>query len=292
LETVHFANALIGRLAQGNFHTSGSLAAYLALPERDRGGDEANIVDSRVTRLLLEALGYEASEINYNAAKDNLRPDFEIKIRDFPGSCFIVEDKTTTETRLEQHKPQLAGYMAAFRCARGLLVNGDRILGYDDTGPISSANLQLSLQIMVRSWRGEDVLAGVKRGWDALAQQDRDGLAVLLRRYGRTAFEGINRLIDDLTLDRNGTPHALDGSTWQQGQTRIPIVNAHDAPDHLVEVVQDLIAELREDVAVQFAVRSSEYDEFKAEIQKAPGSAAPADQIILDHATTIRRSEE
>jgi hypothetical protein len=287
LETVDFANALIGRLAQENFHTSGSLAAYLALPERDRGGDEANIVDSRVTRLLLEALGYQASEINYNAAKDNLRPDFEIKIRDFPGSCFIVENKTTTETRLEQHKPQLAGYMAAFRCARGLLVNGDRILGYDDTGPISSANLQLSLLAMVRAWRCEDILAGVKHGWDALPQHDRDGLAVLLRRYGRAAFEGINRLIDDLILDRNGTPHAFDGSTWQQGQTRIPIVDAHDAPDHLVEVVQDLIAELREDVAVQFAARSSEYEEFKAEIQKAPGSTAPADQIILDHATTI-----
>ena len=121
-------------------------------------------------------------------------------------------------------------------------------------------------------------------GWDALPQQDRDALAVVSRRYGRAAFEGVTRLVEDLTLDRNGTPHLLDGSTWRQGQTRIPIIDAHDAPDHLVQVVQDLINELREDVAVQFAARLLEHGAFRDEIRRAPGSSATADDIISHHA--------
>lgn len=284
METKDFAEAFIGRLARADFHAIGSLAAYLALPERERGGDEANIVDLRVSRVLLEALGYGGAEIDYNAGKDNLRPDFVIRIRDFPGCCFIVEDKATAELRLESHRPQLGGYMAAFRCPRGLLVNGERILGYDDTGPISSATLRVSLHAAVRMWRGEDILSAGQTGWDALAQPDRDALAVLSRRYGRIAFQGVNRLVEDLTLDRDGIPHLLDGSTWRPGQTRIPIIDAHDAADHLVAVVQDLIGELREDVAVQFAAREIEHDAFRAEIRRAPGSSAPADDIINNHA--------
>jgi type I restriction enzyme M protein len=287
VETKDFVEAFIGRLARDDFHSVGSLAAYLALPERDRGGDEANIVDLRVSRVLLEALDYGAAEIDYNAGKDNLRPDFVVRIRDFPGCCFIVEDKTTTERRLESHRPQLGGYMAAFRCPRGLLVNGERILGYDDTGPIASATLQVSLHAAIRLWRGEDMLAAGQTGWDGLPQPERDAFAVLLRRYGRAAFEGVTRLVEDLTLDRDGNPHILDGSTWKQGQTRIPIIHAHDAPDHLVQVVQDLIGELREDVAVQFAARQIEHDAFRDEIRRAPGSSAAADDIMTRHADGV-----
>lgn len=284
METKDFAEAFVGRLARDDFHTTGSLAAYMALPERDRIDDEANIVDLRVSWALLEALGYGGAEIDYNASKDSLRPDFVVRIRNFPGCCFIVEDKTTTERRLESHRPQLGGYMAAFRCPRGLLVNGERILGYDDTGPITSATLQVSLHAAIRIWRGEDNLAGGQVGWDALPQPDRDALAVLSRRYGRAAFEGVTRLVEDLTRDRDGTPHLLDGSTWRQGQTRITIIDAHDAPDHLVQVVQDLIGELREDVAVQFSARLIEHETFRDEIRRAPGSSAAADDIINHHA--------
>ncbi len=284
VDTKDFADCFVGRLARDDFHTAGSLAAYLALPDGDRRGDEANIVDLRVSLVLLEALGYGGAEIDYNLGKDNLRPDFVVRIRDFPGCCFIIEDKTTAEPRLEIHRPQLGGYMAVLRCPRGLLVNGERILGYDDTGPITSATLQLSLHAAVRMWRGEDILAAGQTGWEALPQADRDALAVLSRRYGRAAFEGVIRLVEDLTLDRDGQPHVLDGSTWRQGQTRIPIINAHDAPDHLVQVVQDLIGELREDVAVQFAAREIEHDTFRDEVRRAPGSSAAADDIMKRHA--------
>ena len=222
MEAKDFAEAFVGRLARDDFHTVGSLSAYLALPETERAGDEANIVDLRVSRVLLEALGYGGAEIDYNAGKDSLRPDFVVRIRSFPGCCFIVEDKTTTERRLKSHRPQLGGYMAAFRCPRGLLINGELILGM--TIPAPSPLPRYRCRCIPRSvWRGEDILAGGPAGWDALPQQDRDALAVVSRRYGRAAFEGVTRLVEDLTLDRNGTPHLLDGSTWRQGQTAFPL---------------------------------------------------------------------
>jgi hypothetical protein len=191
VDTKDFAEAFVGRLARDDFHASGSLAAYLSIPEKDRSGDEANIVDVRISRVLLEALGYTGSEIDYNASKENLRPDYVVRIRAFPECCFIIEDKATTERRLEAHRPQLGGYMAAFRCPRGLLINGAHILGYDDAGPITSATLQFSLQTAIRIWNGEDILSAGQIGWDALPQPYRDALAVLTRRYGRVAFEGL-----------------------------------------------------------------------------------------------------
>lgn len=287
METREFAERFIGRLAQKDFDTAGTLDDYLALPESQRSGDEANIVDMRVSRLLLEALGYATSEFAYNATKEAVRPDFVVQIREFPGCCFIVEDKATPERSLERHQPQLSGYMTALRCPRGLLVNGVEILCYDDTGPKASVTLRISLRSAVRIWLGLDLVSGGRTGWDAMPQSERDAIAVLARRYGRHAFQDVTRLVEDLTLDREGHPHALDGSSWLPGQTRIPIVNAQDAPDHLVQVVQDLIGELREDVAVQFAARGIEYDAFREDIKRAPGSNALAEEIMARHADSL-----
>lgn len=287
METKDFAEAFIGCLAQDDFHRTGSLAAYLALPEAARNGDEANIVDLRISRILLGALGYAGLEVDYNASKDNLRPDFAVRISDFPGCCFVIEDKATTETRLETHRPQLGGYMTALRCPRGLLVNGARILGYDDTGPVTAATFQFSLVGAIRMWRGDDLFANGRAGWDALPQPDRDVLAVLVRRYARPAFASVNRLVDDLTLDRDGKLHSLDGSTWRHGQTRIPVIDARVAPDDLVQVVQELIGELREDVAVQFATRQVEHEAFQDAVRRAPGSSAAAEDIMNGHANGL-----
>ena len=279
LEGTDFAAAFLERLASNAFHDVGSMTDYLALPASRRTGDEANIVDLRVTRALLESLGYQAAEINYNVGKDNLRPDYEIRIARYPDCCFVVEDKTTTEMRLESHRSQLESYMSARRAARGLLVNGSRLIGYDDTGPATSATIDFSLANAVRSWQGD---ATGRSGWDALAQADQDTLTVIARRYGRLAFEGVAHLIDDLTLDRDGNPHASDGSTWQAGVARLPLTDARDGAQHLVASIQDLIGELRSDVAVQFAARRQEYETFRTEVAHAPGSTVLAETIMDD----------
>ena len=275
LEPSDFAQAFIGRLASNDFHVVGSLTSYLALPDSQRSGDEANIVDMRITRVLLEALGYQPAEINYNVAKDSLRPDYEIRIRGYPNCCFAVEDKATDERRLEGHRPQLESYMTSRRAARGLLMNGVRLIGYDDTGPATAATIDISLADLVRGWHGE-------APWHRLPRAGQDALTVVLRRYGRHAFEGVSRLVDDLALDREGNPHALDGSTWKPGLARFPLTDAREGAQHLVESVQELIGELRSDVAVQFAARNREYEAFQAAISRAPGSTAPAEDVMDD----------
>ena len=280
MTTEEFADAFIGRLAQDSFHACGALSAYLELPEADRGGDEANIVDARVTRLLIEALGFGISEARYNQHKEQQRPDYTLEIREYPGVCLVIEDKATTEQPLQRHRPQLAGYMTGTRCPRGLLINGETLLAFDAAGPTDAPTLRFSILSAVRLWRGEDLLADGKTGWAALPQQERDALAVILRRYGRVAFAGVSRLIDELTLDRSGSPHAPDGSTWRDGLARIVITDATLAPEKLVEAIQLLIAELREDVSVQFRVHQEDHAAFIRESEIAPGSTAAASDVI------------
>ena len=275
MQATDFAEAFIGRLARGDFDRVGSLTAYLALPDSDRAGDEANIVDARVTRILLEALGYQGAEIIYNEANRGLRPDYEIRISRYPECCFIVEDKSTVEGRLERHRSQLESYMTSRRAARGLLINGARLVGYDDIGPATSATIDFSVAEAVRAWEGGT-------GWDALSEADQDALTVVTRRYGRDAFEGVPQLVDDLSLDRDGKPHALDGSTWIPGVARLPLTDARDGAQQLVESVQELIGELKSDVAVQFAARRREYDAFRADVAFAPGSTALAENVMDD----------
>src|SRR5690348_4401697 len=52
-------------------------------------------------------------------------------------------------------------------------------------------------------------------------------------------------------------------------------------------VIQDLIGEIREDVAVQFAARQIEYEAFRETIKRAPGSSSAAEDIIDQHASGI-----
>lgn len=282
-----FATAFIGRLANDAFDAAGSLVAYLGRPDAARSGDEANIVDMRVTAALLDALDYSASERDYNVTKKGGRPDYVIRIKDYPNPCFVVEDKATTEKALEGHRGQLASYMAAVRAGRGLLVNGERLLGYDDAGPASAPTLEIGLLVLVRLWRGEDILASGRTGWEALPPAERDALSILLRRYGRAAFADVSRLIRDLTEDKHGRPHALDGTTWVPGLTREPLNSAKDAPEGLVEAVQGLIAELREDVAVQFAARLRENATYEEEAARAPQSSASAADVMRGIAERI-----
>lgn len=53
-----FLTAFVGELAGDHFSTDGCLASYLATPDINRLGDEANIIDLKITTCLLSALGY------------------------------------------------------------------------------------------------------------------------------------------------------------------------------------------------------------------------------------------
>ncbi len=103
-----FLSTFLGALSSADFSNAGALDEYLLSAAESRTGDEADVVDFRVTSRLLAALDYAPNEITYNKQKQNLRPDFVIRIPEYPTrACFVVEDKSTATTLLASHRPQL-----------------------------------------------------------------------------------------------------------------------------------------------------------------------------------------
>jgi hypothetical protein len=73
-------------------------AAYVALNDEERSGDEANVVDQRFTTALLSWLGWAPEDFDYNApeagrGKHVQRPDFRVK--SMGVTAFVVEDKSS-----------------------------------------------------------------------------------------------------------------------------------------------------------------------------------------------------
>ncbi|MEZ7524414.1 HsdM family class I SAM-dependent methyltransferase [Burkholderia vietnamiensis] len=280
-----FLAAFIGRLADDQFSTDGCLAAYLSIPETNRTGDEANIVDQRVTKILLQSLGYADREIDYNEQHGSLRPDFAIRIPEYPRqACFIVEDKSTTTVNLRRHRPQLQGYMTQYGAPRGMLVNGHGILVYDQLeGGLQTPAIELSLADAVLAWRGEHLLAK--------GQSKRDGLdtcglisrfTALWRRFKRESFAGLQTLIDDLTLQSakgNDAPHRTDGKTWTPSLCRIEIVKIDgDNADLLTDAIKGLIAEFEDDADAQLAAIEVDYNQYLESAARIPSEGPTLQQ--------------
>jgi hypothetical protein len=88
-----------------------SYAEYLKLPANQRSNDEADVVDSRFTRKMLEWLGFGEGDIVYNLptpGRPQNKPDFVVKM--FGSTAFVVEDKSTDERINEASIEQLRRY--------------------------------------------------------------------------------------------------------------------------------------------------------------------------------------
>lgn len=276
-----FLESFLGALAAPDFSTAGALPDYLKLPESERGGDEMPIVDNRITERLLAALGYAKSEWKYNQNNAEGRPDFVVSIPEYPEpACFVIEDKNTSIAQLAAHRGQLLGYMTRCRAPRGLLVNGVAIIAYDHADLLSNTpTFEIPLSLAVETWLGRNLLGGGARG---VAAMDNAGLlpalSALWRRYGREGFAGLHTLIDDLTLQRDGTPHERDGRAWTPRCNRIPLLPVDQHPQALVEAIKDLIAEFEDDAAAQLAAFEKDHDEFTILAAGLPGETPFADQ--------------
>ncbi len=276
-----FLESFLGDLASFDFSSAGSLPDYLSLPEIERCGDEMPVVDNRITESLLAALGYAKSEWKYNQNNADGRPDFVVSIPEYPEpACLVVEDKSTTTPKLAAHRGQLLGYMTRCRAPRGLLVNGFAIVAYDHADLLANTpTFEIPLGLAVETWLGRSLLSAGARGFEAL---DNAGLlpalSALWRRYGREGFAALQTLIDDLTLQPDGTPHKLDGGTWKPTFSRIPLHPVGQHPQVLTEAIKGLIAEFEDDAAAQLAAYEQAYDEFAALAAGLPGEAPFVDQ--------------
>ncbi len=280
-----FLTAFVGELASDHFSTDGCLASYLATPDLNRSGDEANTIDLKITTCLLSALGYASREIDYNDQKGASRPDYVVKIAEYPRpACFIVEDKSSTTRNLRLHRLELQGYMTQAKASRGMLINGHVIVVYDQLeGGLQTPAIELPLADTVRAWRAEHLLAVGKTGLAALDECGMTSmLAALWRRFRRESFAGLQMLIDDLTLQSahgNNVAHRTDGKTWIPSLCRIEIVKIDgDNANLLMEAIQGLITELEDDADAQLAAVEADYQSYLAAAAKIPAETSTLQQ--------------
>lgn len=272
----HFLSRFIGDLAADGFSQKGNLLAYLKLPESERSGDEANVVDMKISQLLIASLGYSAKEIEYNQQDKNRRADFVVRIDEYPDrACFVIEDKNTATERLHHHRDQLQSYMASHRAPRGLLNNGKTLIVYDQAaGSIQTPVLEISLTDVVALWRGEHLAAPGKTG---IAAVDEAGimpsLAAFWRRFRRESFATLTKLIDDLTLQSevgNNSPHRPNGATWTPRYCRLPLIPVEDDASALTSALRSLIAEIEDDANGQLAVIERDHQAYCEEAERLP----------------------
>lgn len=262
-----FVNQFFTHISDDNFYQSNSYTSYLSLPVSDRSNDEADIVDAKITTALIKALGYASGEVLYNRPQANRkRTDFTVKIANYPRPCFVAESKNTATTKLNEQLPQLADYMRSQGSTRGLLCDGKLILTYELDGGQANLTGEIGLWQLVEKWRGESLYSGGKTGFATFDNHDQLILKAFWQRFNRSVFEGLPKLIQDLTLTAAGNSHASDGSTWP-GESRIPVFRQIE-PDFdlkLTEQSAEVIVMIALDVEAQLSVRLDEYIQFELE---------------------------
>jgi len=232
-----------------NFYQEKTYLEYIANPQQN---DEDNIVDSKIIEpLLIQALGFELGNISKNQtnreSKDNTRPDFQVELSQGNIRCFLVEDKNTAYN-LSKPEPlkQLSDYARSRGYQLGLVCNGRLLLGWDLSNPNSpNPILHLDIQEIVETYSES------KTGIEALNTHQIQSLKGLFRRFHRSNFEGIEKLIQDISKPE---------SEWK--------LSAYSQDKHenfdelLINDLRESINLLEEDVLYQLDLWFEEYDEF------------------------------
>lgn len=153
-----FLEAFFAIFAQKTFRRVDYLT-YLNLSEKQRGSDEAPIVDTAIVGPLLGLLGFAPPERVYNQQRQNGRPDFAPSDTVY-GTCFMVEDKNTSLeltldlTDPESHLSQLAGYVRSAALRLGWLTNGRRLMVWNFINPAHpECVIDLDIPAAIRDWQ-------------------------------------------------------------------------------------------------------------------------------------------
>lgn len=201
------------------------------------------------------------------------------------GHASLLKEKIQ-QSKTRNYRGQLVGYMGHHRAPYGLLINGERILAYDHQKAVETPAIEIPLRRIVELWKGNGDLfvQGVSQ-IEAIRAADSElslgletSLKALWQRYSRQAFEGLERLVQELTLQKNGQPHSQDGSTWTPENSRIPIVPVTEHTDALTQTLRDLIRNFEDDAGAQFAASESEYEKFTGESNIVPSQSQSLSQ--------------
>lgn len=252
-----FARKLIAGLTRVPFVNGMSYVQYVRAPQE---GDEADFVDARVTRLLLEALGYDLADWTYNRTKEGSRPDYLVRV----GHCpvFVVEDKNTAEEHLEEHLGQLCRYMRNLGVQRGILTNGKLVLAYEVSSGVPVLLLRLSLPDLVSVWEQR---GGIFVGGEMVAEEI--ALYGLYLRFARVRFTEVEALVGDLIYTDDGRLH--DESTWPS-RARIPVLSAgtFGFTNRFIDEIRGVLGEIRRDVEAQLEAHLEDCRVFAAGLEE------------------------
>lgn len=162
---------------------------YFGLAPEQRGDDEADVIDMRLTRALLGFLGYVEGDWEYNRNNAGGRPDFLVA----PDGriAFFIEDKRTSSTlELSQHKDQIGRYAESIT-PLGLAFNGRQVVAVRLRAGRISPILRVDLLLA----------AGLHPGGQLPLDPDAEevSLGVLVELFQKSRFVNLGTRIRGLT---------------------------------------------------------------------------------------------
>ena len=277
-----FVRQVFDGLAAARFPGGLDYLTYVSQSPDFRRGDEADVVDQRITPVLLDALGYTGATRLYNAQEDRERPDFRLKLHPTAPDICLWEDKATTEVVLGRHLAQLTRYLESFGVARGVLCNGDMVIGYEGRGGTLIPLFAFSLRALMQADCGQTLFS-----LDALP--DYAALEGFFLRFARDRLVTKTELVEDLIFTKTGALHARDGGTWPQ-DARFPVLPA-TAPGFLGQFTDDvrsLLGELAHDAHGQLVAYEATRNELERAARTLPDGRWVEEEVARLTADVLR----
>ncbi len=184
-----FQQAVIDRFQINLGNRTYNYSEYLALSSVERGNDEADAVDTRFVRAVLEWLGFEEANWTYNRPQTGQkanRPDY--RVNTMTGTAFIWEDKNSTIDLENEHLLQMYRYCIG-TAGYAVWCNMRRILAVRFL-PGDSLKYETLADISIEK------LVGTEQAAQAT------NLALLRLLFGKDRFTQFNALIDQICVDQ------------------------------------------------------------------------------------------
>lgn len=213
---------------------------YLALDPELRTGDERPFVDSSFTPRLLDWLGFDEADWDYDRPEEHTgdRPDF--RVRPQQAVAFVIEDKNSTEEFGAKHVEQLRRYTAGTQ-------------GY-------ALWTNASVVLALRFYPGGDweILARVPVNTRqlSLTEDDETTLALFRTLFEKRRFVEMPGILDRISVSEE---------TWERDARRL---DTPEAQREFIEETKDLLEKLTLAARVQVERAEADVSEAQEDIER------------------------